>query len=343
MNILKYSLRFSSARIRPRSNWVSVSVPRYFVASLILICSLSGCGSMAERDQAGFEKDKTAVTNVQRIQAGLAQTRTLPQSDLDLLKTIHAKYPAATEVRKVLQSALEARQDWTAIAQLLSEKPDNERTTQENILLAKVYIKLGRYQDASRIVGPMADAAPGNLELNSLAGHAWYSEGRYDEAQRAFDRVWDAIIAAKQVDEILMRGMIYFYKGDKDRAIGIIQKTIEMKPDFVSGNNALSRVYYAKGDRQQAELYRSKAEQAHLVQTANEARQMRLVSRSRDLENAYAARRYDECALIALEMIQTADKTQKPALYDYLGKAYEALGKQSEAQAAFAEAARLRQ
>jgi len=246
-------------------------------------------------------------------------------------------------VRQVLKSALEARQDWTAIAQLLSEKPDNERTTQENILLARVYIKLGRYQDASRIVGPMADAAPGNLELNSLAGHAWYSEGKYDEAQRAFDRVWDAIIAAKQVDEILMRGMIYFYKGDKDRAIEILQKTIEIKPDFVSGNNALSRVYYAKGDRQQAELYRSKAEQAHLVQTVNEARQMRLVSRSRDLENAYAARRYDECALIALEMIQTADETQKPVLYDYLGKAYEALGKKSEAQAAFAEAARLRQ
>jgi tetratricopeptide (TPR) repeat protein len=312
--------------------------------ALTVIClSLAGCASETERDKKNFESDRAAVTEVRRIQAGLARAPNLPQSDLDLLKSLHAKYPAAAEVRQTLQNALQARQDWDALEKLLTEKPEAERTPQESVYLSKIYIKLGRYKDASRITGPMAEAAPNDLELNSLAGHAWYYEGQYDNAARAFDRVWDAIVASKQVDEMMMRGMIYFFKGDKDRALEILKKTVEINPDFLAGNNALSRVYAAKGDQQQAEYYRAQAEKAHARQTADEARRMRLTSRARDLESAFAAGRYDESVRIALEMIQSADEAQKPALYEYLGQAYKASGKQAEAQAAFQEAARLRQ
>jgi tetratricopeptide (TPR) repeat protein len=137
--------------------------------------------------------------------------------------------------------------------------------------------------------------------------------------------------------------MIYFYKGDQGRAVEVLKKTVEINPDYIASLNALSRVYAAKGDSAQADLYRAQAESAHARQTADEARRMRLTSRARDLERAFAAGSYAECIAIAREMLQTADDAQKPALYEYIGKAYQATGKQAEAQAAFQEAARLQQ
>jgi predicted Zn-dependent protease len=320
-----------------------MSTLAYCVLGLVLLILCGACGGQAKRDQAAFEKDRVALTDVRRIGAGLAQSQAITQNDLDLLRKIHAKYPGANEVRQTLQVALQARQDWGALEKLLTEFPDAIRTQQEQSYLAMVYIKLGRYSDASHIAGPLAEGSPNDLELNSLAGTAWYYEGRYDDASRAFDRVWDALVASKQVDEIMMRGMIYFYRGDKGRAIEILKKTVEIKPDYVAGINALSRVYAAIGNNEQAELYRGQAERAHAIQTAEEARRMRVVSRSRDLESAFAAGRYDDSILIARELLQSASDLQKPTLYEFLGRSYQATGRQTEAQAAFAEAARLRQ
>jgi predicted Zn-dependent protease len=293
----------------------------------LFLCFLAGCGSKAESDQAGFEQDKAAATEVRRIAAGLGRTQSVAQSDLDLLKTVHAKYPAAAEVRQTLQAALQARQDWEALEKLLTETPEAERTQSERVYLGKVYLKLGRYKEARLILEPLATAAPQDLEINSLAGQALYFEGRYEAAARVFDRVWDAIIATNGVDEIMMRGMIYFYQGDKGRAIETLKKTVELNPDYFAGHNALSRVYAAQGDAAQA---------------ADETRRIRLNARARDLESAFAARRYEECVRIAQEMLRSADETQKPMLYEYIGQAYQALGKQAEAQSAFQEAARLR-
>lgn len=315
----------------------------YCVACLVTLILFVGCGGQVERDQANFEKDRVALGDVRRIGAGLAQSQQVTQIDLDLLKNLHATYPAATEVRQTLQTALQARQDWGALEKLLTENPEAKRTRQEQVYLAKVYIKLGRYNDADHIAGPLAEASQNDLELNSLAGHAWYYEGKYDDASRAFDRVWDALVASRQIDEIMMRGMIYFYKGDKARAIETLKKTIEIKPDYVAGNNALSRVYAATGNNEQAELYRGQAERAHALQTADEARRMRVASRSRDLERAFAAGRYEDSIQIARELLQSANDLQKPTLYEFLGKSYQATGRQTEAQAAFSEAARIRQ
>lgn len=303
----------------------------------------TACASKADRDQAKFKNDSAAVTEVRRIQTLMSRSQILQQNDLDLLKTLHTKYPEATEVRQIFQNALQTRQDWVALEKLLTEKPGPERSTLDQALLAKVYIKLGRYKVASRIIGPLADAAPTDLELNSIAGHAWYFEGKYDDAARAFDRVWDKIIATKQIDEIMLRGMIYFYKGDRNNAIETLKKTIQINPDYIAGNNALSRVFAANGDEKQAEFYRAQAETAHARQTADESRRMRVTSRAHDLENAFAAARYDDCIQIAREMLQSADASQKPVLYEYLGKAYQATGRETEAQEAFREAARLRE
>lgn len=319
------------------------SSDKFFITAIALVFLLSACGSAADHDKTNFESDTAAVTEVRRIQASLGKSPVVVQSDLDLLKSIHKKYPGAEEVSRALQTALQSRQDWSALLQLLSEKPEAQRTHEDKVFLGKILIKLGRYAEASEILGPMAETAPNDRELNSLAGHAWYYEGRYDEAARAFDRIWDAIVAAKQIDEIMLRGMIYFYKGDRDRAIELLKKTIEINPDYIAGLSALSRVYSAKGDSKQAEYYASQAQNIHERVTADEARLMRLSSRSRDLEQAWNRGDYEACISIAQELLPMADPAQKAVLYDYLGQAYRATGRQTEAQEAFQQAARLRQ
>lgn len=310
--------------------------PWTLTAILVLLVFLSGCQTQGDDP---FKADSLALNEFKRIQSVQVPTLT----DLDSLKRLHAQYPQANEIRQTLQTALQARQEWEALAGLINEKPESELNQADKLNLARIYIKLGKYNDASHILRPLADSAPNDLEINTLAGHAWYYDGKYEDAARVFDRVWSDIVTARQVDSINMRAMICFYQGDQTRAIELLKKAIEIKPDYIPANNGLSRVYAARGDKEQAEFYRNQAERAHAAQTELEIRQMRLTSRARDLEQSFKGANYDECVSIANEMIPAANNSLTPMLYEYLGRCYQALGKQTEAQSALATAARLRQ
>ena len=65
------------------------------------------------------------------------------------------QYPRVEEVRQPLQTALQARQDWDAVVKLINEKPEAELKQPDKINLARIYIKVGKYKDASRILGPL--------------------------------------------------------------------------------------------------------------------------------------------------------------------------------------------
>lgn len=324
-----------------KSWWVHWQ-PVLVVAVFTLALSGLGCRTAAQRDAENLARDDAAAaTDLQRMKTKLSQGQNIPPDDLTRLRKLHEKYPAAAEVRQVLQQALQLRRDWDGLVLLMQEIPAGERTRPDQESLAKVYFKLGRFAEAAQILGPLADAAPAEVELNSLAGQAWFFTGDHNRAAVALDRVWTGIMSAKLLDAVVTRGLIYFYRGENPRSVDTIKLALGIDPDSVTANNAIARVYAAMGDQQQALVHQQRAEQGHARQTAQESQSMRLVSLGHDLQAALETGRFSDCIRISQEMLPLTEPRQQAPIYQYQAQCYQGLGQTDAAQRAQDEAQRL--
>lgn len=329
----------------PESKIVRALARTVGLAGLVALLVLSlGCGSAADRDTEKLKmEDPAGFTAVQRMLDKVANSRSLTADEVRQAKDLHQKYPAAPEVRKVLLGALQSGGDWTGVAALIEELPANKRARDDQLLLAKAYVRLGRNDDAAATAGPLADANPSDVELNSWAGQAWFNLGDHARAAAAFDRVWAGLIAAQQTDAIVDRGLIYFYQGAHPKAIEVLKAALAIDADSIPANSALARVYGAAGDQAQATIYQQKADEIHTRGTAEEARRMRLVALTRELEGALKEKRYGECVASAMKLIPQAPPAIQATAYQYLAQCYQAQGNTTEAQKATEQATRLQQ
>lgn len=310
-----------------------------FFLCLLLFVS---CRSATEKDTESLKKDATATAELNRVNQMLARGQYLSQNDIDSLNKIREKYPSAPVVRTLLQGALVKREDWQTAADVITQIPDGERTDEEKVNLAKIYIKLGRYEDALNTVNPLLEKNPANVELVSLASNSLLNLGRYDEAGQRLDQVWTQIVGEKRFDETTMRGLIYFYQKNYAKAVETLTKSLEFNPDNVSAFNLLARVYAAQGDNQKAEEYTKKMQLGMEKMTAEKQKKARFLESAKNLERAFNDKRYEEVVMLAKTMIPEAETPNKFALYQYLASAYQALGKPADAQNALAEAEKLK-
>jgi tetratricopeptide (TPR) repeat protein len=315
-----------------------------FIGLLLSLLLSAGCRSASERDTERLkQEDPAGFTAVQRMREKLAKGRNLSAEELTEAKALQQRYPAATEVRQVLVSALQLSGDWTGVAELIALIPSAYRTHDDQVTLIKAYLKLGRNGDAAALAGPLADANPTDVGLNNLAGQAWFNLGDQSRATTAFDRVWPGLIGEKQIDAVVDRGLIYFYQGAYPKAIETLKTALGMDADSIPANNALARVYAAMGDQQQAAIFQQHAEQIHAKATTEEATAMRLVGLGRELEAAFREKRYGDCVAAALQIIPIAQPATQATAYQYLGQCYQGQGNAAEAQKANEQAARLQQ
>ncbi|MET0752906.1 MAG: tetratricopeptide repeat protein [Pyrinomonadaceae bacterium] len=294
----------------------------------------------AARTETPDAKTKNELSRINQI---LTTGQPLTPQDFESIKQIREKYPNSVEVRNVYQSALVKRGDWESIAKLIGEIPATERKREDNLNLAKSYLKLGRYQEEIDLLKPLADANQKDADYNSLLAFGYFYLGQTPEAAKYLDAVWDALVQNKKIDEINTRGMIYFREKNYEKAIETFKKTLEINENDISANNTLSRIFAAQGNSEQAEIYRSKTEKAHESIGANETKASRFVQNSYQLEDAWKAKRYDEVISLARQMLADAGEANKPALYQYMAESYKALGKPDEAQKVLAEAQNSRQ
>lgn len=312
---------------------------------LVLVLALSlGCGSAAERDAKKFkQEDPEGFAAVQRMREKSAQGGKLTADELAVAKQLHQKYPAEPDLRRLLVTASQRNGDWAGVAALVEAIPAGERTREDQLTLGQAYLKLGRHAEASALVGPLAEAAPADVELNNLAGQAWFNLGDHNRAAAIFDRVWAGLIAGKQVDAVVERGLIYFYQGAHPKAIETLKQALQLDGSSIAANAALARVYSAIGDQQQASIHQQRAEQIHAQSTADEARAMRLVGLVRELEAAFRAQRYQDCVTTAQQVVALAPPATQATAYQYLAQCYQAQGNTVEAQKANEQATRLQQ
>ncbi len=311
-----------------------------FVA--LSVALLVSCQSKSERDTELLSKDQSAKADLQRANIELNTVKQISPDNFERLKRIYAKYPNAPDLAQSFKAGLAIRQDWEALEKLLVAQPEAERSREDNVLLGKVYIKLGRFSECTEIMKSIGAETSNDVEIRSLAALAHFSLGDLDVAAADLDTVWATIISQKRIDDINLRGLIYFGKKDYAKAVETLKIALDVDSLNTVTFNTLSRVYSASGDVEMAEKYRKETERAYGQLTVDENRKMTFVSLVNKLKTAWNERRYDEVVRLSQEMIPMADKSNKEAVYRYLAEAQLALGNKAAADAANAEAQKLK-
>lgn len=322
-------------------------MPDFFAKKFIILIFpclflLVSCQKQSEKDIESFKKDAQAVAEFNRINQVIGRGQYLSQTDIDSLNKIREKYPQNPNVRLLMQSALIKREDWQAAADFINQIPENERTEDEKKNLVKILTKLGRYEEALQTATPLLEKNPENIELISLSSNALMNLGRYEEAGNRLDKVWNEILNQKKADEVTMRGMIWFYRKNYDKAIETLNKAVELNPESIAAYNSLARVYAAQGNAEKAEEFTKKVQSVFDKMTADSQKKAKFVADAKNLEEAFKNKRYGEVVNLAKTMLPDAETENKFVLYQFLANSYQALGKAKEAQNALAEAEKLK-
>lgn len=318
-----------------------ISSPLPLIFTVIFLLFFLACQNSNQKGARLLTSDKSAIAEIKRINANLAAGQNVSQADIDSLNSLREKYPEALEVRQTLQAALIKREDWATVEKIIVETPEKDKTNADRLNLAKIYLKLGEYEKAAELLKTLTGDKTIEVEAKSLLGQAQFYLGQTNEAAQTIDSVWNELVAGKKTDEMTLRGMIYFRQGKLDEGIETLKKVLEIEPENISANNALSRIFAAKGDTANAEIYLNKAQAAHEKIAALEKKKSRLVPLYYQLEDAYKAKKYDEVINIARQILPDADEKNQAALYQYLANAYQAQGNQAEAENAMRKAAEL--
>lgn len=316
---------------------------RFPSAALILaaLFGLASCGASAESDSQQLAKDAAATAELNRINAILSGNRAVTRIDLESLTNLREKYPNAPAVRKVLQGALIKRGDWAAAERVIEETPDSERTNSDRLNLAKIYFKQGKFGEASEVLTAISPGPDERLEVMSLLGQSRFYGGQSDEAVTSLEAVRAQLIEQKRGDDLAHLGLAYSRLGDNARARDTLLKAAEISPASLTAHSGLVRVHSALGDSAQAEVWSTKLRTLNDRIAADEKKKSRLVPLYYQLEDAYAAKDFDRVVKLVMKIQPDADDSTRAALYQYLAAAYRAQGKESEAQKALDDAARL--
>ncbi|MEO8041132.1 MAG: tetratricopeptide repeat protein [Acidobacteriota bacterium] len=310
------------------------------VATAFLLIS---CGAAKEPDAARLATDNAATAELNRVNAILASNGPITRADLDSLVKLREQYPNAAPVRQILQGAFIKREDWAAAEKIIADTRDNERTNSDRLNLAKIYFKQGKFSECADLLKAMPPNADEHVEILALLGQSEFYRGNLDEAGKSFESVLGDLVSQKRADDISLLGTIYFRRGDQAKAIETLQNAVEISPENISANSALSRAYAASGDDIRAEAIRKKLKSINIRVAAEEKRKSRVIPLFYKLEDAYAAKDFEKVVALVEQIQPDADDATKPTLYRYLAAAYQAQGKQTEANNALAEAAKLTQ
>ena len=305
----------------------------------VLICLLFVVSCQSDED--ALQSDTKAKAEINRVSQLMQKGQKLTRKDIDAIKQIYADFPTSETARKTLKNAYILREDWASLEKLFNETPASELSVEDKTTLAKVYIKLGRYNDAVETLKNLEDQ--NSLESRSLLANAYFHLGKYDEAKSLIDNSWQEILKNKKIDDIVVRGMIYFYQKENDKAVETLKKALEINPQSIPANNALSRIYSAQGETEKAEEYLAKVQQGFDKMTADERQKTNYVEKIYKLQEAYKAKRFEEVITLANELLPEADARNKAAMYQYLYNSYLALGKQKKAQEVLVKARQMQQ
>ncbi len=318
---------------------MSAKLRYYAIYASLLICAI--CLNACSSDETRFSNEPTSVAKVRELSARLNTGQQLAEADFNSLKELYEQFPKAESLRKPYETALFLRKDWAALALFYDSMQGPDMPVEHKRNHAKVYVKLGNYEKALELTKSFDLKA--DSDMRHTAATSLFQLGKYDEAKKILDDSWNAIEQEKRVDEITLRGMIYFYQGDNAKAVETLTKATALNENSIPANNALSRVYSAMGDDEKASAALAKVQTAFDEVTQIERQKTILVEQGHKLQNAYKAKRYEEVIALGPEMIAASTPQNRLMIYQYMYNSYVALGKNEEAKEVLEKAKQLQQ
>ena len=313
---------------------VDSRVPLALLAALLLV---SGCGRKPDATETKRTEVAAVAAALERVESNLRVRRPCKVDDFRLLQAANRNDPADLRVRRVLQAVYVQREDWQALVDL-QLVPSAARTAADDLLLAKLYIKLGRYRAAAALLVPLA-TADSNVELARLAGHALFYAGDSEGARPLLERARTGAPSPRDAAEPATLGaLIAFYGGDSENAALRLREVVRLVPDYRPAHNALGRVLAARGDAAGATRHFATASALQERESGAEKRQATLASRARDLNAARSAQRHTDAEAIIAAMLPIAEPALQAELYRALAEVLRASGRDVEAHAAAARA-----
>jgi tetratricopeptide (TPR) repeat protein len=308
---------------------------------LLIVLAFAVFAFACQNDEKSLQDDKQALETISRISKTFSIGQKPSNEDFALLKQVLLRYPQSQTVRQVYKLALVKREDWESLKKMLAATPFDELSKEDQKNLGNASYKLGNYADAVEVLEKLADG--NDREVISVLANSYFYLGNYLEAKLLLDRNWERIKNEKLVSEITLRGLIYFYENETDKAIETLKFALEIRPDNIPAANAISRIYAARGEPEVAAKYLEQVQKSFDKATAEERQKTNVVEKFYKLQDAYQAQRFQEVIDLANEVLPQADPKNKPALYQFLYNSHAALGHEKEAQEALEKANQFKQ
>lgn len=293
----------------------------------------AACGTFGSASEDALKNDLQAQAVLKRIDAETRAQNDVSNAAFEALRVLRERYPESETVRDYYRNALVMRGDIAALEKLLLEGGKLPESPEDQRTLAKVYVQTGRFAEALKVLEPLIDSSPGDVELRSLAGLSYFRVGEMEKAAASFDAVWDAITAKKMVPEISLRGMVYFRQGKLEEAKKTLEQAAEIDPGHITTINGLSQVYKLLGEDAKARELSEKVAARQKQMAAETLKKSRQVASKMQLEAAWREKRYRDVIDIANELMKGLENpAERQTLMEYQFRSYKSLGMEREAE-----------
>lgn len=315
--------------------------------ALLLPIAGAACGRPADSPDAPgvqptYQQDAASRARVQAVLALDAQTRCEP-GPIAELQSVQQAYPQELEPYAALREVLEACQRWEPLADLIGAKPADQRTLDETVDLARLdIIYLQRFAEGEALIKPLVEANPRDVDYVSLLTAALFYQHRAGEAARYVDPLWEDIIAARNVDVMVMRAMAYHEAGQSTRALRILEQAKGYRPDDLLLLTSIGQVSAGLGDVDAAATAQAAADAARSVQDARVAMSSRMEDLYRRLGDAYNQGLFLDVEPLAQQLLDgDVQRELLPDIHRVRSRAFLELGRFEEAATAADEADRV--
>lgn len=307
-------------------------IGRGLLLALLLLPQLGGCGGEAGGEDARpavpFEQDDEAVRVTRAIREALAQGSRPGVEEVQRFKAVAMRHVGTPFVEEALLALLPALKDWEGMALYLMAKP--ALTDDEAKLLTRVHIKRADFASARDLIRPLADAAPEDLEANTLAGRSYFMNGENEDAALCYDRVADRLLPEQRYHDLAFRAMIHFDEGASGTARELLVAGLAAAPDDIVLNNTMARVLAADGELEEAERHSQRVLELQQALSERETGQMRVAAQIFEINRSLRAGDVDGCRERIYRLLPEADEDLCNQLYRFLESLYQRAGREAE-------------
>jgi len=302
---------------------------------VLALCTLFACEQ--PRGDAELISDQAAMAEVTRIRQILASTEPFAPADFGKLEELRTDYPQADLLDDTYKLALYRRADWQTLEKHLATVAPADLNAVDAKRLAIAYFRQGKYAELVEHTGLARSSNPEDYDLLKLQAIGLLNTGKEAQAAELLDAAWEVVLSRGDVDGIVLRGRVHQRLGETDAAIEKLQLALSLSPQHKGALNALARIYFAQGDRDQAAKLSAQAAEVQRRATQQSTQRLHLVNVLSTMQQKWEQQAYREVIDLARQAIDQVDPETKQVVLQYIIGSHQRLGETDAARNATKE------